>query len=171
MATKQANIVANPSRALIFFEGEELAYNYKTGQWTKVPAYDGYGFFSVDDKDYDVGLVVYSGGSVDFQVQQVTDLQQDATIATGAASLNEGGRTFVQGVRPLVNGGTPSVLVGTQDEISDSTDWSSATSVNSRSGIAPFRKEGRYHRLQVEITDDFNHIIGAEVDFEPAGQI
>jgi len=171
MATKQTNIVANPSRALIFFEGEELAYNYKTGQWTKVPAYDGYGFFSVDDKTYDLGLVVFSGGAVDFQVQQNTDPQQDATIATGAASLNDGGRAFVQGVRPLVNGGTPSVLVGTQDEMSDSADWSSATSVNSRSGIAPFRKDGRYHRLEVQIADDFNHMVGAEVDFEPSGQI
>ena len=39
-ATKQVNTVANPARHLIFFEGADLAYNYKTNQWTSVPAYN-----------------------------------------------------------------------------------------------------------------------------------
>lgn len=171
MATKQTNIVANPSRALVFFEGEELCYNYKTNQWTRVPAYDTYGMFSVDSNSYDIGLVVYSSGSVDLQEQQKTDVAQDATISTGAVDINQGGRAMVTGVRPRINGGSPTVQVGCQSTISDSTEWTTATSVNSRSGIAPFRKEGRYLRVSVSVSGGFNQILGADVDFTPTSKI
>lgn len=171
MPTKQTNIVANNSRGIVFFEGEELCYNYKTNQWTRVPAYDTYGMFSVDDNDYDIGLVVFSAGSVDLQVQDNTGVEQDATISTGAIDPNTEGRALVRGVRPLVNGGTPTAQVGTQDSLTDSTDWTSAVSISSRTGIAPFRKEGRYLRVSVSVSGGFNHIVGADVDVVPAGRV
>lgn len=172
MPTKQTNIVANPARGLIFFEGEELCYNYKTGQWSKAPAYDGYGMFSVDENNYDIGLVVYSSGSVDLQIQTLDDVAQDATLATGAADINPEGRAMIKSVRPLWNGdGAVTVRVGSQDAMTESTDWTTATAVNARSGFAPFRKEGRYLRLSVSVTGGFNHIVGADVDAAPAGTI
>lgn len=155
----------------MFFEGAELAYNYKTGQWSRLPAYDGLGMFSVDSGDYDIGIVRYSSGSVDLQPQEITDVAQDATIATGAIDLNPGGRSMVTGVRPRYNGGTPTIQVGSQDTISESTDWTESTSINSRSGIAPFRKEGRYLRMKLSVSGGFNQIIGADVDFTPTGKI
>lgn len=171
MATKQTNIVSNAARGLIFFEGEELCYNYKTNQWTKIPAYDTYGMFSVYDNTKDIGLVVYSSGSVDLQEQDHTGVEQDAVISTGAVDLNPGGRCVVNGVRPLVNGGSPTVQVGTQDFISDSANWSTATSVNSRTGMANFRSEGRYVRASISISGGFNQIIGADIDFAPQGKV
>lgn len=171
MPTKQTNMVANPSRGLIFFEGEELAYNYKSNQWSRIPAYDTYGMFSVDNNTYDIGLIVYSSGSVDLQEQLETYVVQSATIATGAVDLNPEGRCVVTGVRPLLNGGTPTVQVGVQDSVSDTADWSAATSINSRSGAANFRSEGRYVRISVTVSDDFNYIMGADVQFSPAGQV
>lgn len=169
MATKQTNIVSNASRGLLFFEGEELCYNYKTGQWSRIPAYDTYGMFTTDNNDYDIGLVVYSSGSVDLQEQQLTDVAQTATMSTGAIDPNLSGRSFFKGVRPLVNGGTVTVQVGTQDSLTETTDWSTATSVNSRSGVAPFRKEGRYGRVSLTVTGGFNQIVGADVDVVAAG--
>jgi hypothetical protein len=171
MTTKQTNIVANPSRGLVFFEGEELCYNYKTNQWTKVPAYDTYGMFGVDSNTQDIGLVVYSAGSVDLQIQDENDVAQAATLATGATDPNEGGRVVVTGVRPLINGGSPTVQVGCQTSLTASTDWSTATSPNSRTGMANFRKEGRYVRVSVSVSGGFNHIVGADVDFTPAGSV
>ena len=171
MPTKQTNIVGNPSRGLVFFEGEVICFNYKTNQWSRVPAYDGYGIFSVDDNGYDIGLVVYSAGSVDLQVQEISDVAQDATISTGATDPNEGGRGIVTGVRPLINGGAPTVQVGSQDSLTDSTDWTTATAINSRTGMANFRKEGRYVRVSVSVSGGFNHIVGADVDFTPSGSV
>lgn len=171
MATKQTNIVANPSRGLVFFEGEELCYNVNTNQWSRVPAYDTYGMFSVDSNASDIGLVVYSSGSVDLQDQTNAGVEQDATVSTGAIDPNSEGRAIVKGVRPLVNGGTPTAQVGSQDSLTSSTDWTTATSVNSRTGTAPFRKEGRYLRVSVSVSGGFNHIVGADVEFAPAGKV
>ena len=171
MPTKQTNIVANPARGLVFFEGEELCYNYRTNQWTKVPAYDTYGMYSVDDNDKDIGLVVYSSGSVDLQDQDNTGVAQDATISTGAIDANPEGRCMVTSVRPLINGGSPTVQVGSQDSLTESTDWTTATAINSRTGAAPFRKEGRYVRTSVTVSGGFNHIIGADIDIKPTGYV
>lgn len=171
MTVKQTNIVANPSRSLVFFEGEELCYNYKTNQWSRIPAYNGYGMFGVDNNTSDIGLIVYSSGSVDVQEQVISDVAQDATVSTGAVDPNPGGRTVVTGVRPLVNGGSPTVQVGSQDAVSDTADWTSATSVNSRTQVAPFRKEGRYVRVSVSVSGGFNHIFGADVEFSPRGKV
>lgn len=165
MATKQTNIVSNPERHLIFFEGEELAYNYATDQWSRVPAYDNYGMYTVKDKSYDIGLVVYSSGSVDLQEQQVSDDAQNACIATGAIDLNQGARTMISGIRPLINGGTVTVQAGSRDDVGDSVDWATARSVNARSGFAGFRTEGRYMSAQVNVTGDFNTLMGVDVDF------
>ena len=171
MATKQTNIVANPSRGLVFFEGEELCYNIRTNQWSRIPAYDTYGMFAINNNNSDIGLVVYSSGSVDLQEQTDAGVEQDATIATGAIDPNPEGRAVVKGVRPLINGGSPTAQVGSQDSLTSSTDWATATSVNSRTGMAPFRKEGRYVRVLVSVSGGFNHIVGADVEFVPAGKV
>ena len=59
-ATKQVNTVANPARHLIFFEGADLAYNYKTNQWTSVPAYNGLGLYGINSETGIIGIVRYS---------------------------------------------------------------------------------------------------------------
>ena len=172
MATKQTNIVTNPARNIVVFEGEDLCFNYKTGQWSRLTAYDGYGLFAVNDPDQDIGLVVYSSGSVDLQPQDVSDVAQDVCIATGSTDLVPGGRAIVGGIRPLYSGdGTVTVNAGTQDFVRESVNWSDATSPNSRTGFANFRSEGRYHAAMVCITGGFNTILGADIDFAEAGNV
>ena len=169
--TKQTNIVVNKARHLIFFEGEELCFNYKTGQWSLLPAYDGYGLYSVNDKAVDIGLVVYSSGSVHLQEQATSDDAQTALLETGAIDLNQGGRTVVNGIRPLLNGGTATVRVGAQDKIGTTPSYSTSTSLNSRTQFADIRREGRYLRAEVTITGDFTTFIGADVEFEAQGKV
>lgn len=166
----QPQIAVNKARHLVFFEGTEIAYNYKTGQWTSCSAYDGYGFYSVNSKAHDIGLVVFSSGSVDLQAQSTSYPAQTGTITTGATDVAQGSRGVVSGVRPLVNGGTNTVRVGVQDNIGDSVTWSTVTSVNSRTGMANFRSEGRYHRVEVTLSDHTT-CWGADVDFTPTGRV
>ena len=85
---KQQNIAVNTARHLIFFEGSDVCYNYKTQQWTKIPAYTGLGVYSMvggNAKAFTFGLVRFSAGSVDLQAQANTYVAQDATITTGDA--------------------------------------------------------------------------------------
>lgn len=170
-AVKQQNIAVNKARHLIFFEGSDVCYNYKTGQWTAVPAYTGLGVFGINEKEGDIGLVRFSSGSVDLQTQATAGPAQDAKLTTGATDANPEGRSVVQGVRPLVNGGTLSVRVGVQEDIGDAVTWSTATSVNSRSNMANFRSEGRYVRGEVTITGGFTTALGADIDVRPAGKV
>lgn len=169
MADKQKNIVSNPARHLLFFEGEELVYNYKTDQWSRIPAYDTYGMYGVNSKSQDIGLVVYSSGSVDLQEQQTSDVAQTATVATGSIDLNQGGRCVITGVRPLSNGGTITVQVGSKNTPTESIDWSTTYSLNSRTNMASMRKEGRYVSAQVNISGGFNQLFSMDFDFNASG--
>ena len=168
---KQTNIVVNKARHLVFFEGEDICYNYATGQWSAVPIYDGYGLFSVNSKTADIGLVVYDTGSVQLQEQATSDEAQTAVFATGALDLNTGGRAVVKGVRPLTNGGTATVRGGTMSDLGTTITYSTSTSVNSRTKFASMRKEGRYIRAEVTLADGFTTFIGADIDFEPQGRV
>lgn len=174
---RQPNMVANPARHLIFIEDVELCYNYKTQQWSRIPAYDSLGMFSVNDSNVTIGLIRYSSGAVTLQTQR-TDLGeiQTATITTGETDLLEGGRALIDGIRPLVNGGTVTSRVGVRDSISDSVTWCTGTSVNSRTGMIHFRNassppEGRYQRAEFTITGNFTTAMGADIDAKPAGQV
>lgn len=169
--TKQINMAVNKARHLVFFEGSEVSYNYKTQQWTAVPAYDGLGFYSVNSKSTSIGLVRYSAGSVDLQSQLTSYVAQTALITTGAPNINPGGRAVVNGIRPIVNGGTYSVRVGVQDKPSDAVSYSAATSVNTRSGMANFRSEGRYIRAELTITGGFTTANGADVIYSAHGRV
>lgn len=170
-ATKQQNIAVNRARHLIFFEGSEVCYNYKTGQWTSVPAYADTGVFSVNNKSVSVGLVRFSSGSVDLQEQSINMVPQTCTLTTGAIDINQGGRAIVNGVRPITNGGTRKVRIGVQDQVGDTVSWSSSQSINSRTNMANFRSEGRYIRMEVTLSDGFTTAMAADVDFAPQGRV
>ena len=168
---KQQNITVNKARHLIFFEGTELCYNYKTQQWTRVPAYLNLGFYSVNSKSASIGLVRFSSGSVDLQSQLTSYVAQSATITTGAVDLHQGGRSVVNGLRPIVNGGTYAIRIGIQDDVDDAVSWSTSTVINGRSNMANFRSEGRYIRAELTITGGFTTALGADVDFSEQGRV
>lgn len=170
MAGRQTNIALNTERGLAFFEGEDLAYNYRTGQWTALPAYNGLQYFGINRKGTSVGLLRESSGSYDFQEQDATGVVQDVVLETGETDLNPGGRAFVSAVRPKHDGGTATVRVGHRDNLTASVSYTSATSVNSRTNAANFRDEGRYHRVEVTFSG-VTTAIGADVEFTPAGRL
>ena len=87
LQTKQTNLVKNEARGLIFFEEDNLCYNYKTNQWTEITGWGSVGMFSVDNASADIGLVIYSSGSVALQTQTTSYPQQTATIVTGESNL------------------------------------------------------------------------------------
>lgn len=168
----------NFARHLVFFRGSETAtddsvicFNYKTRQWTEIPAYEDEILFSVNAHFQDIGIVRFSSGSVDLQEQSTDFPEQTVLIETGASDLNKGGRSVVNGVRPLVNGGTQTVRVGVQDSLASAVSYSTSMSLNSRSGYANMRSEGRYVRAEVTVTGDMETALGADIDFSPQGRV
>lgn len=168
---EQENITANTSRHLIFWPDTDLCYNYKTGQWTRVPAYNGLRRYSVFSTSQDIGLIRYSAGSVDLQGQTTSMPASTALLETGSLDLNTGGRVVVNGIRPLINGGTHTVRIGVQDDLAEAVTWSTSVSVNSRTKFANVRAEGRYVRGEVTITGGFTTAQGADVEFSPQGKV
>ena len=168
----QTNVCSNPAKGLVHFEENNLCYNYKTNQWTRIPGYSGISYFSINGETSSIGLVRFSSGSVDLQEQFYSDSQAlSATVQIGLTDFNPGGRTFISGVRPLVSGGTVTVFVSWNDNIGDSIASSGSESPNSRSGIVNFRREGRYMSFAVQVSGGFETIIGADLDFEPVGKV
>jgi len=166
---KQQNIAVNRKRHLVFFEGTDVNYNYKTGQWGDNTAYTGLGVYSNSNKSTEIGLIRYSAGSV--SVTTGFGVAQTAILTTGATDVAEGLRGVVNGVRPICNGGTHTVRIGVQDSVGGAVTWSTVTSVNSRTGMANFRSEGRYVRIEDTIAGGFTTAIGADVDFTPQGKV
>lgn len=50
-------------------------------------------------------------------------------------------------------------------------DQTTESSINSRSGVAPFRSDSRYHRVRLRVSGGFTTILGADVEYYPTGEI
>lgn len=173
--TRQQNVCVNEAIDSVFFESQNLCYNYKTGQWSRIPANDGYSYFNLNSTDGVIGRVVPlttlaglssgTGGTI-----------QTATITSSAREPNPGGRGVLEAVRPVSNGGTHAIRVGIQDFAGDTVSWVTGTALNSRSRASNFRgnantPEGRYIRVEDTITGGFESAVGAYIDAFPQGEV
>ena len=165
--TNGTRIKANPAIHTVFFTNG-CAYNYQTSQWTYTPTITP--IFDINDSAGIIGQYLTGSGTTTL-TNSSGGTAQTATITTAAPNINTGGRAVVTGVRPIANGGTYSVRVGRQDNINDAVSWSTATSVNSRSNMANFRSEGRYHRAELTVTGGFTTIMGADIDVTAQGKV
>lgn len=161
-------VVANKARHLIFFEQSGLVFNYKTGEWARVPAYDGSQMFTINDPNAVIGLIKFdSSNDVEVATQGFAN-PQEALLETGFNKFDS--RVLVNGVRPLVRGGETETRVTTTDTFNASDSPSPWQYVESRSGMAHFRKEGRYLKVEMRL-NDFETAIGFEADAKPAGSL
>lgn len=169
---RKENVSVNPSINCVFFESQNLCYNTKTQQWTRLPFLDGRAYVSIDDPD---GIIGQAYGTLGNNYMQIVTSNggdaQTATITTGANDINRGGRVIVSGVRPLYNGGTHAVRVGVQDRISDAVTWSSTATPLTRTGYANLITEGRYIRAEITTTGGFNTGLGADLQVANGGRV
>lgn len=172
----QQDTAVNPGIHTVFFGDHDLAYNYKTNQWTRCPAFAGNGYYSIDSADGVIGQIVWSGNVIDLQTS-TGGVGATATIVTGEFELNPGGRAVVDSTRPITDGASlTSVRIGVRDKPSDSVTWATGTALNSRTGQSNFRggdnkPEGRYHRAEFVFGGGFTTISGADFEFYEAGKV
>ncbi|MEM8714163.1 MAG: hypothetical protein AAGE92_00055 [Cyanobacteria bacterium P01_G01_bin.4] len=163
-------VAANPARHQVWWDSDNLCYNYKTGQWTNVPAYAGNQYYTINNTASTIGLIRYNGNAVELQEQMSGGTKQTMLFETASQDINEGGRALINGVRPLTSGGTSTVRIGTQNLPGDSVTYTVNSSPDARSGMANFRAEGRYHRMEMTV-NGADTVYGADVDYEAAGRI
>jgi hypothetical protein len=176
---EQQNVAINKAINTVFFESQNLAYNYKTDQWTRQPNWAGFSYFSIDDPNGLVGRADHTGSPTRVRYgDQSGGTVGTATFETGEFQLHpEGGRAVVDSVRPITNGGSLSSLsIRVRDTSDGSESVATGSSVNSRSGKAHFRgganpPEGRFVKARFVFTGGFTTISGAEFDFTPAGKV
>ena len=96
-----------------------------------------------------------------------------ATFETGEFELNEAGRSYIDGVKPNVesSGTAPSMVcrVGYRDSLGTTPTYTATATPNSRTGVANFRVDAKYVRLETQITGNFEKATGVEFDAEASG--
>ena len=171
---KQLNVVSNTAIHTIFFEAHNIAYNYRTGRWTKQPAFNesDISYLDIDDDNITCGLLRKSGTAYDIQDTNSGLVPQDALLETGETDPNQQGRFVTTGVTPLINESTLTsvkVRIGYRDTISATINYTATATPSTVTGIAPFRQDARYHRAEVEIEGGFDTALGIDVQGYPQG--
>jgi len=90
----------------------------------------------------------------------------DAVIEYNERQVVAGQRALMTEAWPLSDGGVSTFRIGTRNRQQDAVTWSASYSVNDV-GFAALRAEGRYHRVEMTVTGQFNDIQG--VDTKVAG--
>lgn len=97
-----------------------------------------------------------------------------AAMQTGGAQIKLDQRAMITGVRPLIqsdNGAvTAKAQINYRNSINAQLQETGQVTVNSQTGLAPFRLDARYHRLTVHTEGDFDHAIGADVEYYTTGR-
>lgn len=100
-------------------------------------------------------------------VHVATGTAMASTIET-AAMFSEKGRLVVDSARPVINGDcTLSVL--TRDELPSDSETEDGPTSPDADGKVDFEAEGRYHRIKMVTSGDFEDAIGVVLDSTPAG--
>jgi len=184
----------DPSRALVLWcygnaEGGQsiLAYQWQIKRWSygtttadriasamttgvTLEGLNAYGTVdsitsSWDDRIWAGGDLLLAG-SDGAKIVTFTGAKATASITTG--DINAGNVTMLSMVRPIVDNGSATASVASRNILSAAPSFGSAVATNS-DGRSPQRSVGRYHRVRVSPSGNWNVATGVEVDLSNAG--
>jgi hypothetical protein len=127
--------------------------------------------FSLDSDSWIGGLAILAGIDTGHRITRFSGTSKAARFITGEGQIVPDARAFVSAIRPLVQGDsatTITISVGQRDRNIDTTTWGPTVSMNSI-GECPVRSNARYHRLRVDVSGGFQHVMGAEIKSRPEG--
>lgn len=96
-----------------------------------------------------------------------------ALLESGEISANLGGHSFVTGVRPIVDGDNTTSIqmrVGKRNITYGNVTYTPLIAINTQTGQSDVRVDGRYHRYQMEVSGNYEHIYGVELEYVGAGR-
>lgn len=175
-----------------------LIYNYREGRWTNAQQeaeliFNGLSFaVTLDELDNYFASLDLVTPSLDAQIwkggnnlalgfnssNEMGAFSGSAGVArleTQEVQLHPDGRAIVLGVKPVIDEGglTPTITiqVGYRDTAAQDVTYTPAMPLNSRTRMAPFRTEARYHRVRLNVTGNFRAVMGIEFLYEDAGRV
>ena len=152
--------------------------HYKTGKYVAWNVSNG----SVAYTDYDPDVTGFGSDPVGnswYRFQIFFDSTETTTTVRlvlsdgSAAEQNASTGLYLWGISVVPNA-TTSVYTKTEGAAaSGSLVQTAEQTVNSRTGVAPFRAESRFHRIKLRMPagSGFDTMLGADVEFEPSGEI
>jgi hypothetical protein len=172
----------------LFMEVEELVYSETSTSFMlddvtpinfpDVPTINAGADVDLDQFPYQLDAGLFKGGNPRMQAFSFNHRQSSftgpplrASIEVGESMLVPGGKAFVTGLRALVDGNTPNITVrtGTRNATYGEVTWSAERPPNPRTGSSEFRANAFYHRFEINVDGDFDHIFGGEVTYTGAG--
>jgi len=184
--TKQLLVVSYPSfRSANGTPDRLLIYNYALQRWSMaevsadfissfaVPGYSledlGTVYASLDsvpaplDSGIWAGGQFLFGGGVNNKLAIFSGAKLDATIETGEFAMSTGRRSMLRAIMPHSTGATSvTVQVGSRSRQQDTATFGAESSLND-DGFCPVRAEGRFHRVRVNLTGDWQNALGIDV--------
>jgi len=118
--------------------------------------------------------VLYEGSSLlgmfeSFKLASNQGAPLTAVMESKEVQPNAGRRSQITEAWPLIDGGSASIQVGTRNRQQDTVSWGTAVTTNS-TGFAPISDEGRYVRIRMTVTGDWDDAQGVEVTAKRAGR-
>ena len=144
---------------------------------------------SLDAREYRGGALFFGAVDDENKLGAFTGSNHEVTMESSERQLgaqkqeedqisgSTGFRSFVSGVRPLVDTLDAQVRLGKRNFPSDSVTWTSAKTVNARSGVARFNAgdnpDARYHRAEIVIPSGttWTQLQGFDIDAEVSSKI
>ena len=127
---------------------------------------------SLDSYFYDEGIVGLAGFNSQNKFGKFIATSLNATVDTTEFEGSQGRRSTLTSCRPIVDGTTnTTVTVSPIVRSSQLNDVSVGSSVATRdNGVCPLRSTGRYHRVRVSVSGNFNTMSGVDVEATPEGK-
>lgn len=123
---------------------------------------------TVDSRFFKGGQYFF-GGALDDKIYAFNGDPMDATIVTGEVPVVKGKHSIITRVYPYYDGGTVTVQVGTRNTTNTAVTFTAASSENV-DGFCPVRAQGRYHRVQLNLTNRWNTAQGIDFDGREIGR-
>ena len=121
---------------------------------------------SLDSRQWLGGKFLFGGTSAD---KIITFSGPNKTARITTADLETGGnKSMVTLAKPIIDGGSASVAVASRQNLSEGVTFGTATAADSENRVG-LRSLGRYHRLRVIPSGNWQTAIGTEIEIQPAG--
>ena len=123
---------------------------------------------SLDSPFWSGSRFFLSGFNTDNKLGTFSGTPGTAKLLSSQLEL-EGRRSTLRNIRPIVSGGTTTVQTSSIDKQGNTETLKSALSLTD-SGDAPMRCTGRYHKVQLNITGDFDDCLGFDAELVNEGK-
>ncbi|MDX1222696.1 hypothetical protein GOL85_13285 [Sinorhizobium medicae] len=155
--------------------GEMVALSTPATSWDALDSY----YASIDAVTVPFDSRLFSGGRPTFatftsdnKLAYFTGANLEATIDTAEVEIDGMARSYVSGARVVTDAIGFTLADGVQAFHGDTVTWSTANTANSRTGLVPFRSDGRLHkfRLVIPAETDWSIASAVNVSAQPSGE-